>query len=69
MNTPVYHHFADLRMTVATTLQLQHDYRMGLLNREEFIELSQDTAGEMPVYEAVLWGHIAGTVYSTGAQS
>lgn len=68
MNLPVYHHFADLRMTVATTLQLQHDYRVGLLTRDEFIDLSNETY-EMPEWEAVLFGHLAGTVYTTGEQA
>ena len=44
--TAIYHHFADIRHTVATTARLRDDYRNGLLTREEFIDLSEETLSE-----------------------
>jgi hypothetical protein len=50
----IYHHFADLRQTVMTTAQLQHDYRVGLLSRDEFITESGNAAFEPGPLAAVL---------------
>lgn len=44
----IYHRFPDLQLTFVTTERLLHDYRVGLLDRTELLDLSQAIAEPDP---------------------